>query len=113
MNEQHGGERAELTQAIVFGRYTVVEFTSQNCPGCREMKSYLETLYMSRPDIVVRVYDIDRPGCEGIDWDSPLAKQHNIHSVPGFIIFNEKGVKIADGPRASEQVKDVIRQTLR
>ncbi len=107
-NETNTGESVDVKNSLVFGRYTVIEFTSEYCSSCQQLKPLLETLSMTRPDIAVRSYYIDRPGSQGIDWDSPLAKRYNIHSVPAFIIYNDKGVKIADGEAARNQIKDII-----
>lgn len=108
VNENNTGEDVDVKNSLVFGRYTVVEFTSEYCSSCQQIKPLLETLSMTRPDIAVRSYYIDRPGSQGIDWDSPLAKRYNIHSVPAFIIFNDKGVKIADGENARNQIRDLV-----
>ena len=106
-NENNTGESVDVKNYLVFGRYTVVEFTSEYCSSC-QIKPLLESLSLTRPDIAVRSFYIDRPGSEGIDWDSPLAKRYNIHSVPAFIIFNDKGVKIADGDVARNQIRDLV-----
>lgn len=108
VNEDKPGEDINIKDSLVFGRYTVMEFTSEYCPSCLQIQPYLKTLSMTRPDIAVRSFLIDRAGSDGIDWKSPLATRYNIHTVPGFIIFNDKGVKIADGDAARDQIKNVI-----
>lgn len=109
VNENKPGERIDIKNSLVFGRYTIMEFTSEYCGKCKAMQPLLETLSLTRPDIAVRSFDIDRSGSEGIDWDSPLAKQYNIHSIPAYIVFNDKGVKISDGNIARDDVEKVLR----
>lgn len=109
VNAGNPGQDIDIKNSLVFGRYTVMDFTSEYCPKCKAMQPLLETLYMSRPDIAVRSFDVDRPGSDGIDWGSPLAKRYNIHSLPAYIIFNDKGVKIAEGDAARDQVEKVLR----
>lgn len=108
VNESNPGEKAEIRNEIVYGKYTIVEFTSPGCGACQIMKPYLEQIHGKRNDIVIRSYDVNRKGAEGIEWDSPLAKQYGLHGLPAFKIFNEKGVMIAEGGEASEQVRRVI-----
>ncbi len=107
-NADNPGQQAEVRKSVVYGKYTVIDFTSQGCGACQEIKPMLEQLNASRPDIVVRSYDVNREGVNGIDWDSPLVAQYGLHSLPAFKIFNERGVLMAEGDSARDQVINVI-----
>ena len=113
VNEDNPGEEINIKSSIVYGKYTIIDFTSPGCGPCQQVKPMLKQMHDFRPDIVVRSFDINRKGAGGIEWDSPLAHQYGIHSVPSFIIFNEKGVQIADGGAASDQVYGVINKDMR
>lgn len=110
VNTDNPGEQTNVKSSMVFGKYTIIELTSKYCGVCEEMKPYLMRLHDARPDIVVRAFDIDRKGSSGIDFESPLADQYGIHFVPFFYIYNDKGVKIAEGQDASKQIMEVIQK---
>jgi thioredoxin-related protein len=49
--------------------------------------------------------DIQRPEKSGgIDWQSPLAKQLSLRSIPHFMIFDQKGKLASQGQEAMQQV---------
>jgi len=72
----------------------------------------LERLTAARPDIIVRSFNVNRKGVDGIDWESPLVAEYRIRSLPYLEIFNEKGVLIAEGNSAKKQVIDAINDDL-
>ena len=104
-NSDHPGERLEIESALVPGKVTLCEFYSDQCPPCREMASALEKLAGLRPDLAIRKFNIDRPQHNGIDFDSPLAVQLQIDTVPCFRIYDEKGKLTAQGSQAKDQVR--------
>lgn len=108
VNADNPGEEVNVKSSVVYGKYTIVDFTSPGCGPCQEIKPYLQQLHDVRPDIVVRSFDINREGTKGIDWDSPLVKQYGLRSVPSFKIFNERGLLVAEGKDASQQVLSVL-----
>ena len=108
VNKDDPGQEVNVQSDIVFGKYTVIEFTSPGCGACQSMRPLMEKLHEFRPDIVVRSYDVNRKNAGGIDWESPLAQKYKIHSLPAFKIYNSKGVLIADGDNAREQVRKVV-----
>ncbi len=112
VNSEKPGEEINIKSSIVYGKYTIIDFSSPFCGPCQQLKPFLQQLHSKRPDIVVRAFDINREGSQGIDWQSPLAQQYNLRSVPYFKIFNEKGVQIAEGRDATQQVIAVINKEL-
>lgn len=110
VNQNAPGESTDVKRSLVYGKYTVIDFTSEYCGPCMQMRPYLQELGKSRADIVVRSFDINRMGVEGIDWKSPLAKRYKINSVPFLQIYDAKGKLIADGTAATAQVQKVINQ---
>jgi len=62
-------------------------------------------LHKSRDDIAVVKVDINRPGVKGIDWESPVAQQYQLHSIPHFKIYGPDGKLQAEGDAAYDQVQ--------
>lgn len=69
------GEVVDLDEVLEDGRWTIVQFTAPWCPGCRQLEPWLEELVRARGTVRLRKIDIR-------DWDSPVARQHGIQSIP-------------------------------
>jgi thiol-disulfide isomerase/thioredoxin len=94
------GEEVKLSDYLVPGKITIFDFTSQYCPPCRAIAPHVEKLHLTRDDIAVVSVDINRPDVKGIDWDSPVARQYEMHSIPHFKVFGPDGKLIAEGDKA-------------
>ncbi|MFB3902494.1 MAG: TlpA family protein disulfide reductase [Acidobacteriota bacterium] len=92
------GEEIDVKDHMVRGQTTVFDFYSQYCPPCRAVSPLLEELDRRRPDLTVVKVDINRPGYVGIDWQSPVARQFEIQSVPHFKVYAPDGTLQAEGP---------------
>lgn len=103
----HGAE-VQITDYLVKGKTTIVDFTSNYCPPCRAISPRLDELHKSRDDIAVVKVDINRPDVKGIDWESPVVKQYSIRSVPHFKVFDADGKLVAEGRQASEMVYGMV-----
>ena len=99
----HGAE-VKITDYLVPGKTTIIDFTSEYCPPCRAVAPMLDKLHQTRDDIVVVSVDINRPNVKGIDWKSPVARQYQLESVPNFKVFNPEGKLIVEGKPASQLV---------
>jgi hypothetical protein len=69
----------------------------------------LMRLDSKRNDIIVHKVDINRPGIRGIDWESPVARQYNIHSVPYFMIYDPSGKLTHQGQEAYTEVMRLLK----
>lgn len=98
------GEEVTLTDYLVPGKLTVFDFSSEYCGPCRRVSPKLDDLHKKRADVAVVKIDINRPSAKAIDWDSPVAKQYQLRSIPHFKIFNENGTLIAEGDGAYQMV---------
>ena len=90
------GERIELADYLVPGKTVIFDFTSKYCPPCQIYEEPLKALHQKRDDIAVVKVDINRPGVKKIDWDSPVAKQYQMGSIPRFKIFGPDGKLLAE-----------------
>ena len=104
-NAGRGGQPIELNKLPVRGKITVVDFFSQYCPPCMRLAPLLEQLAQKRSDLAIKKVNIQRPEVSGkIDWQSPLAKQLELRSIPHFMIFDQKGKLSSQGQEAMKQV---------
>ena len=90
------GAAVNLGEFLVPGKYTVFDFTSEYCPPCRAYAEPLLALHQQRADIAVVKIDINREDIHRIDWDSPVAKEFDLHSIPHFRIYGPTGTLVAD-----------------
>ena len=90
------GETIALTDFLVPGKTVVFDFTSKFCPPCQAYNEPLKLLHAKRADIVVIKVDINRPDIRGIDWQSPVAQQYDLHSIPHFKVYSPEGKLIAE-----------------
>src|SRR6185369_16605578 len=70
LNEDKPGTPVDVDRYTVRGKYTVVFFYSPYCAPCASLESRLIKLTQMRNDIAVRTININRPGVDGIDWQS-------------------------------------------
>lgn len=69
------GQAVDLDEHLEDGSWTIIQFTAPWCPGCRQLEPRLEALVKARGTVRLRRIDIR-------DWDSPVARQHGIQSIP-------------------------------
>jgi len=103
------GEEVNLDEHVVAGKTTIVDFYSDFCPPCKALSPKLEALAEKRDDIALVKVDINRPGKQGIDWDSPVVKQFGLKSVPFLMIFGPEGKEQARGDAARATVEGWLR----
>lgn len=108
INADNPGQPVELSDHLVAGKTTIFDMYSEYCGPCRAIRPKLIALAQKRSDIAIQAVDINRQGVHGIDWDSPLAHQYNIRSVPHFKIFDPDGHMIAEGTAARDMVKELL-----
>lgn len=104
-NPGRSGQTLDLKSLPVKGKTTVVDYYSQYCPPCMQLAPLLEQLAQKRSDLAIKKVDIQRSEVSGhIDWQSPLAKQLGLRSIPHFMIFDQKGKVASQGQEAMKQV---------
>jgi len=90
------GQAVNLRDFLVPGKITIFDFTSEYCPPCRAYADPLLKLHQRRADIAVVKVDVNRPEIHKIDWDSPVAKQYELHSIPHFKVYGPDGKLMAE-----------------
>ena len=110
-NAGQEGSAVALQTFPVKGKITVVDCYSPYCPPCLRLAPLLEELAQKRRDLQIIKLNINRPEVQGrIDWQSPLAKQLGLGSIPHFLIFDPEGRLTAQGSAALRQVLDWLRE---
>lgn len=104
------GQEVSLADFLVTGRMTLFDFTSEYCAPCRGFDEVLYQVHRQRADVAVVKVDINRPEVHKIDWQSPVAQQYGMQSVPYFKIFGPDGQLIAEGRPARTIVEGWISQ---
>jgi thiol-disulfide isomerase/thioredoxin len=103
------GKEVNIQDFVVAGKTTIFDFTSEYCPPCRAIAPLLHKLHADRADVVVVEVDLNRPGVQGIDWASPLAKQYQMNSIPAFKVYGPNGRLQAEGDDAYQLVRNMLR----
>jgi thiol-disulfide isomerase/thioredoxin len=104
VNGANPGKELDLKAQLVQGRTNIVDFFSKYCPPCMRISPLLEDLGQKRSDLQIVKVDINRPGITGIDWQSPLARQFGLKSIPHFKIYDGNGKLVSEGDQAYQQI---------
>ncbi|MBX9689222.1 MAG: hypothetical protein K2X27_21110 [Candidatus Obscuribacterales bacterium] len=104
LNADKPGTPVNAEKYLVPGKYTIVVFFSPYDPACATLGPQLMQLARVKPDIAVRTININRPGIEGVDWQSPVLQSAQIQAVPHFQIYDTSQNLRAHGRPAYEQV---------
>jgi thiol-disulfide isomerase/thioredoxin len=104
INAYNPGAEFDIGSYLQKGKVTIVDFYSDYCPPCRQISPLLNKLDKRRQDIVVLPVDINRKGVKGIDWQSPLARQYELQSIPHFKIYDAEGNLAKEGQEAYMEV---------
>lgn len=103
------GQEVNIQDYVVPGKTTIFDFTSEYCPPCRAIAPHLHKLHAERADIVVVEIDLNRPGVQGIDWGSPVARQYSMQSIPAFKVYGPNGRLQAEGEDARNLVVGMLK----
>jgi len=89
-------------ELVVPGKITVVEFYADWCAPCKQIAPYLAK-FAEDPDVVVRKVDI-------VNWNSPVAKQWQLRSIPNMRVFDQNGQPVGQATHNLREVVDNIMQ---
>jgi thiol-disulfide isomerase/thioredoxin len=98
------GAQVDIAQHLALGNVTVVDFYADWCGPCKQLSPSLEQMAQTDPEIALRKIDI-------VNWDTAVAKQYNIHSIPQVNVYNRGGFLVGTvvGTDA-EEVKRYVAQ---
>jgi thiol-disulfide isomerase/thioredoxin len=78
------GAQVDITKHLALGNVTVVDFYADWCGPCRQVSPTLEQMAQTDPEIALRKIDI-------VNWNTAVAKQYNVHSIPQVNVYNRGG----------------------
>ena len=107
-----GGQEIKLSDYTVPGKTTIFDFHSEFCPPCRAIAPLVKKLHEARSDLAVVEVDINRPGLKAIDWESPVAKEFQLDSIPHFKVFGPDGKLLAEGDNAQAMVMGWVQNSV-
>ena len=81
------GAQVDINQHLALGNVTVLEFYADWCGPCRMLSPSLEQMVQTDPEVALRKIDIVR-------WETPVAQQFHVHSVPQVNVYNRGGVLV-------------------
>lgn len=103
------GQTITLADHLVPGKTTIVDFTSKYCGPCQVYNEPLAKLHAARDDVAIVKVDINRPDLKRIDWQSPVAQQFKLQSIPHFKVYGPDGQLIAeDIPGKSSAARQLV-----
>jgi hypothetical protein len=108
LNADKPGTPVDVQRYLVPGKYTIVAYLSPYSNDCVNVAQGLAQLPQVRPDLAVRTIDINRPGLQDIDWQSPIIAMERIGSLPYIRIYDPRQTLRAQGRPAFEQVAQWI-----
>ena len=95
------GARIELSELLAPNQITVVDFFADWCGPCRAISPHLATLVSQHPDVVVCQVDM-------VAWDSPVARQYDLHSVPNLRVYDRSGRMVGQPTSNFRAVQDAV-----
>ncbi|MFH2144772.1 MAG: thioredoxin family protein [Candidatus Omnitrophota bacterium] len=99
---KEGGRNINLSDVIILGKITIVDFYADWCGPCRRISPYLEQLANSDADVFLRKIDI-------VNWKTPLVQQYNIRSVPNIRVFDRQGNMVGSPTASFQEVQGYVK----
>ena len=90
------GKLIDLIEYLEPGKYTAFLFYADWCGPCRILKPRLEEFAENSDKLALREINI-------INWENPLVRYYDLHSIPFFIIYGPNGEFIERGPGISNE----------
>jgi hypothetical protein len=104
LNEDKPGTPVDVRHYLVPGKYTIVFFFSRYDPTCQNLEPRLAQLSQDRHDLAVRTVNVNRPGAQAVDWESPVIREWQITTLPYVQIYDPSQSLRAQGRPAYTQV---------
>lgn len=84
-------ERVDLEAHTETGKYVLFDFYADWCGPCRTLSPFLEHIAREHAtQLSVKKIDVEQ-------WQSPVAQQYSISSIPHLKLFDPDGMLIAEG----------------
>lgn len=100
---RQGGRAVNIQDLLVKGGVTIIDFYADWCGPCRAMAPRLERLVAENPDVYLRQIDI-------VNWQSDVASQYQLNSIPNVRVFDGQGRMVGDPTHSFEEVVRAVEQ---
>jgi len=98
------GAQVDISQHLVLGSVTVIDFYADWCGPCRQLSPSLEQMARNDPEIALRKIDI-------VNWKTAVVQQFNIHSIPQVNVYDRNGRLVGTALGVDfEKVKSYVAQ---
>ena len=78
------GEEVDLNKYLIPGKIVIFDFYADWCGPCIAIAPKLEALAEANKDVLIRKINIQT-------WQSKVAVQYGLHSIPNLRVYNKKG----------------------
>ena len=78
------GAQVHISQHLVLGSVTVIDFYADWCGPYRQLSPSLEQMARNDTEIALRKIDI-------VNWKTAVAQQFNIHTIPQVNVYDRSG----------------------
>ena len=93
------GRKVDLQESLRDGRWTIIAFGADWCGACQALEPSLLALIQEKQTVALRQIDI-------ASWDSPVAIQHGISTLPQLRLYD--GTRLITADR--HEVMKILRQ---
>ena len=78
------GAQVDISQHLVLGNVTLIDFYADWCGPCRQLAPGLEQMASNDPEIALRKIDI-------VNWKTAVVQQFHVHSIPQVNVYDRSG----------------------
>jgi len=91
-----------IDKARKSGKVTMVEFTSENCPPCKELKPIIEDMREKEKNVNIVVISVDE--------DQILGMRYRVRGTPTIVYFDAAGKEVdrSEGPVTREEIAESL-----
>ena len=86
------GERVTLDDQVARDGWTIVEFSAEWCPACKQIGPIVQARVDELQSVRLRIVDIGT-------WESAAARDHEISSLPQLWLYIDGKLVTKDGQR--------------
>jgi thiol-disulfide isomerase/thioredoxin len=99
----NGGKTVDIETLMVPGGIMIFDFYADWHAPCRELDPQLRMLAQSQDKVYLRRINM-------LNWDTPLARQYALKSIPSVWIYDGEGEMVASGLSGFDAIRAAVRK---